>query len=171
MIHKAIKGFENYLITDTGRVYSLKSKKYLRATDNGSGYLYVNLCICNSREQHYIHRLVAEAFIGNPENKPTVDHINRVRHDNRVENLRWATRSEQAINQSHEKSILFQKQNNGFNIIEVIENGKEIKYSSLREVPNITHRAISNHLRSGETDFIIEQRNGNVRHFIVPKED
>lgn len=45
------------------------------------------------------HRLVAECFIPNPEGKPTVDHINRIREDNRVENLRWATASEQAKNQ------------------------------------------------------------------------
>lgn len=45
-----------------------------------------------------MHRLVAETFIQNPEGKPTVDHINRARTDNRVQNLRWATRKEQADN-------------------------------------------------------------------------
>ena len=44
------------------------------------------------------HRLVAEKYLPNPENKPQVDHINRVRHDNRVENLRWATRTENMSN-------------------------------------------------------------------------
>ena len=44
------------------------------------------------------HRLVAEKYIPNPDNKPQVDHINRVRHDNRVENLRWVSRSENCDN-------------------------------------------------------------------------
>lgn len=58
--------------------------------------------------KHYkVHRLVAEAFIPNPENKPTVDHINRVRDDNRVQNLRWATHKEQAENRGMVLSCIY----------------------------------------------------------------
>lgn len=46
-----------------------------------------------------IHRLIAEAFIPNPENKPCIDHINTIRHDNRIENLRWATYKENGNNE------------------------------------------------------------------------
>ena len=51
-------------------------------------------------KQYKVHRIIAEAFIPNPDNKPTVDHINRVRTDNRVQNLRWATYREQSDNSS-----------------------------------------------------------------------
>lgn len=50
-----------------------------------------------------VHRLVADAFIPNPDNKATVDHINRNKIDNRVENLRWATMLEQSINKEYNR--------------------------------------------------------------------
>ena len=59
------------------------------------GYLRLQL---GRHNEQYIHRLVADAFIPNPENKREVDHINRVKTDNRVENLRWASRSENQEN-------------------------------------------------------------------------
>jgi len=63
-----------------------------------NGYLEIKL-YKNSQEYIFkIHRLVAQAFIPNPDNKPQVDHINRIRNDNHVDNLRWATISENAQN-------------------------------------------------------------------------
>lgn len=58
------------------------------------GYLSVKI----KGKYYKVHRLVAEAFLPNPENKPTVDHINRIKTDNRVSNLRWATYKEQSDN-------------------------------------------------------------------------
>ena len=59
---------------------------------NGFGYLSVQ--IGRGGQVYLIHRLVAEAFISNPENKPEVNHKNHIRWDNRVENLEWCTRQE-----------------------------------------------------------------------------
>lgn len=62
------------------------------------GYLVVCISKNGKRKDAHVHVLVAQAFIPNPDNKPEVDHINCVRDDNRVENLRWVTRSENARN-------------------------------------------------------------------------
>lgn len=81
----------NYWITSDGRVWSEKRQKWLSIHTRNNGYQTVAL---GRENRGYIHRLVAEAFIPNPENKPEVDHINRIRNDNRVENLKWVTREE-----------------------------------------------------------------------------
>lgn len=69
--------------------------------DNG-GYMYIYRG--QRKKKIRVHRIVAETFIPNPENKSEVDHINRIRNDNRVENLRWVTRLENAQNRGPKKS-------------------------------------------------------------------
>jgi len=69
---------------------------------NPDGYQTVKY----KNKYYKVHRLVAELFIPNPENKPEVDHINRNRNDNRVQNLRWATRSENMKNMKNNKMVI-----------------------------------------------------------------
>jgi hypothetical protein len=99
-----IEGYENYLIYEDGRVYSKKTKIYLSTCDDGNGYLQVGLSKDGNQKSHKIHRLVAEHYIPNPDNKPCVDHIYRDKTDNRVENLRWATISENGQNRGVQKN-------------------------------------------------------------------
>lgn len=92
-----------YAISDDGRLYSVRSKKFLRPGTDKDGYIYYVISINGKRTTAKAHRLVASAFIPNPEGKPTVDHKNGKRNDNRVENLQWASYKEQASN-SHTKA-------------------------------------------------------------------
>lgn len=83
-----------YGVTEDGEVWSYKYKKFLRPAVHRRGYLYVYLSNNNVSTKKYIHRLVAETYIPNPENLDTVDHIDENKLNNNVSNLRWLSRGE-----------------------------------------------------------------------------
>lgn len=94
---KDIEGYEGlYKISNLGNV----KNKHGRILKPGisRGYLNVGMCKNKIQKTLYVHRLVAETFINNPENKEYIDHINGMKTDNRIENLRWATHSENMMN-------------------------------------------------------------------------
>ena len=129
-----VNGFENYLIYPSGKVYSKKSKIYLKLCDD-TKYLNLNLYKDGKPKTHRIHKLLAEHFIENPDNKRCVDHIDRNRKNNKLNNLRWATHSENSQNtiepkdnKSGIKNIFYDKINNRYRYVKMIRRVKHEKY-------------------------------------------
>lgn len=98
---KDIKGYEGlYQVSTMGRVRSLPRKnargqqlkgRYLKPLTTSDGYLCVRPFKGGKGRTILVHRLVAQAFIPNPDNKPVINHKNEVKTDNRIENIEWAT--------------------------------------------------------------------------------
>lgn len=112
--------FERYIINKDGTIWSKHYKKMLGFMHK-NGYIRCNLlCIDGKKRDFLAHRVIAHYFIPNPDNKPEVDHINTIRTDNRIENLRWATSSENSRNELTLKRNIEAQHNN---IIYAYENG------------------------------------------------
>lgn len=128
-IWKDIAGYEGYQISNHGRVKShYKTARILKPYLNTDGYLNIDI----KKKQYKVHRLVAEAFIPNPENLPQVNHKDENKTNNNVTNLEWCT-AEYNINYSHSKQII------------CIETGQT--YSSIKDAAlqlNLNSSYISN---------------------------
>ena len=128
-----IKGFESYEISSFGNLKSLHfGSGILRKTKpSKQGYFRYVLCKNGKQFSFLAHRLVAEAFIKNPENKPCVNHKDEDKSNNNVENLEWVTHEENCNFGSRGNRIakgLFKK------VCKIDESGKVIQnYKSIEE--------------------------------------
>lgn len=127
-VWKPIKDFEGYYeVSNKGRIKSLKRNIILNQGNITRGYLGVSLAKEGIHYSKRVHKLVAQAFMPNPANKPSINHINGNKKDNRVENLEWCTPGE---NMQHaQKCNLLYK---GKKKIYCLEDNKI--YESMQEV-------------------------------------
>jgi hypothetical protein len=144
---KPVVGYEGwYEVSDTGIVRSLPREtnherfgtmhpkgKVLTQHPDKRGYLTVTLCRNGSRKTSLVHRLVAEAFIPNPDNLDTVNHKNEVREDNCVDNLEWLSRYD---NMMYGTCIERRTEKRKKEVIAVFPDGREMKFDSLKEAGN-----------------------------------
>ena len=93
-IFKPIAGYDDYQVTSWGRVFSRTNGKFVCQEVHHKGYLRVDLYKDGKRKHFKVHRLVAEAFIPNPCNKPQVNHIDGNNQNNSFTNLEWVTDAE-----------------------------------------------------------------------------
>lgn len=124
-----IKGFEGrYAVTSCGRIWSYRSKRFLKPGKDKDGYLFVMLGKGNPRK---VHRLVAEAYIPNPDNLKEVNHIDKNRQNNCLQNLEWCNRRQNNIHGLGKK-------------VRCIETGEEFASISLAaEAFNISSASVS----------------------------
>ena len=87
---RQLKDNPNYIVTVDGRVFSLHTMRYLKNFTKAGDYVYVKI----GSKSHRMHRLVAQTYIPNPENKPQVNHMDGNKYNNMLCNLEWATASE-----------------------------------------------------------------------------
>lgn len=113
---KMVRDYPDYFVSSFGRVFSLRKLDFSKQSMAGKGYYIVSVRNHKHKRNLYVHRMVALAFIENQENKPEVDHIDSCKSNNRVENLRFATRGENNRNtnissrsSTKVKGVYFQK--------------------------------------------------------------
>ena len=103
---KDIIGYEGlYAITSCGKVYSYRTKKFLKPQKAGAGYLEVSLYKDGKQKKYLIHRLVAEAYLPNPEGLPQVNHRDENKENNALPNLEWCDQKYNINYGSHNQKI------------------------------------------------------------------
>lgn len=134
-MRKLIEGYSNYYIYDNGDVLNSNTNKILKGSIGEHGYKYYRLSKDNKKNMFYAHRLVAEAFLDNPNNYPLVNHIDGNKLNNNLSNLEWASYSEN-IQHAHSTHLIKQrKQSEYFK--------KDLENEIWKKIPNYDNYSVS----------------------------
>jgi len=128
---KSIEDYDNYEISNLGNVKNKTTNKLLTPYLHNAGYYKIDLCKNGKKKKYYIHRLIAKAFIPNPYNLAEIDHIDRNKSNNSINNLRWITHTNNAYNINKKKNsnskyrnVYYEKRRNHW-ICQMKINGKQ----------------------------------------------
>lgn len=154
-----VKRLEHYVFLKNryGQKKNLYKEKIANQIETKHGYLKVSLSKNGKGKQYFVHRLVAQAFISNIENKPEIDHIDTNKKNNCVDNLRFCwhlenmvdnTNTYSKLNSNHKKRIIYDSLKQ--DLLYQLNNGEEIKYSdSVKEkVKQITGKDVNELLKN-----------------------
>ena len=155
---RQIKKYPDYYVTEEGLIFSKKTNKFLKFSSDKQGYLRVGLYIGNYKSKTIkVHRLIAETYVENIENKKDVNHIDGVKSNNKISNLEWCTRSE---NIKHAfrigLKIITDKQIQGVKSRfskKVLDTKNGTVYKSLKEASidlNVNYQSLKNNFRKNK---------------------
>jgi hypothetical protein len=147
---KPIKDYPHHLINKNGIVYNSKTGNYIKPNLGRRGYFTISLCINGVCKTKTLHRIIANCFIPNQDNKPEVNHKNGIKTDNRIDNLEWVTHKENLAYAYELNLINNTGENNKISIlkdIQVLEirdkYNKGVKTSVLSELYNVSKSTIN----------------------------
>ena len=137
-IWKNIECFEEYSVSNFGNIRNKKTGRILKPRKHTGGYMRIILCKDKKHYDRYIHRLVAQAFISNPNNLPEVNHKDEDKTNNCVENLEWCDRVYQVnYGTFHDRMVETQRKTSKHSKpVKCVETG--IVYISLHEAERET---------------------------------
>lgn len=149
-VWRYIKGYEGkYQVSNLGNIksfYKCKNGKIMKQLANPNGYLYVALDKGNRNYKRFlIHRLVAQTFLPNIENKPQVNHIDGNKHNNKLDNLEWVTGSENQIH-SYKHKLRKNKEIDNDLIIDLYIN-KKIPTTEIAKIYGVNYTTIVRRLK------------------------
>lgn len=136
---------ENYCITLNGKIYSIKSKRFLNHQYTDGGYECITLRVSGKTKTLKIHRLVALAYLPNPKDLPEVNHIDGDKRNNHKDNLEWVTRSQNILH-AYDNNLVVNRprqlsEQDAHDICSLIETGAKI--SDIANMFGVSNSVIS----------------------------